>query len=194
MPHCTATVLSQKNKRGSGEESLLRESLEILGFAQGPPKINITDIDSPVVDATYVTFEVKWRTDEQTWALFHDGLLYLHSQVLGGDEDFLAGFFFATTQRLWKSEPTNKVQLILSWYRSLYQLRMSRLNSTRNVLGCRNYLNRYRLVFVPCPKGWRPQPPRGAVPFGQRSAAVCTEVPWHLGLGKSTMTLKHWWR
>ena len=74
-------------KRGSGEESLLRESLKYLDLLKERPKINITDIDSPVVD---VTFEVKWRTDEQTWALFHDGLLYLHSQVLSGDEDFLA--------------------------------------------------------------------------------------------------------
>ena len=75
-----------------------------------------------------------------------------------------------------KSEPTNKVQLILSWYRSLYQLRISRLNSTRNVF--ESELSQQ----IPTHGPHGPQPPRGAVPFGQRSAAVCTEVPWHLGL------------
>lgn len=166
---------------------------EILGVAQGPPQIlNITHIDSPVVDATYVTFEVKWRTDEQTWALFHDGLLYLHSQVLSGDEDFLAGFFFASWNLGKRLKDFERVNLPTKFNSFLVE------SEVYTSFACLDWIQRATFLVVGtistdtdswAPKG--PQPPRGAVPFGQRSAAVCTEVPWHRGLGKPTMTLKH---
>lgn len=173
LPHCTATVLSLYQARKWWRISSPRIS-EILGFAQGTPQDKHYRHWFPSGGCNIRSQVTHWWADLGTLSWWSPVPPQSSSEWrwrLPGRKFCVSEL--GSTQRVNLPTKFNSFLVDTEVYTSFAFLDWIQLATFLS----RNYLNRYRLMG---PHG--PQPPRGAVPFGQRSAAVCTEVPWHLGL------------